>query len=61
MTAEHYSTLLSFYKKKVNGELTDKDVSDALLKAKIDFDRSFVENKPSSDIQEYINELNLLL
>lgn len=60
MTLSHYSTLLVLYKKKVSGTLTEKEVSDTLLKAKIEFDKLFVENRPTKDIQEYINELNLL-
>ena len=60
MTLSHYSTLLVLYKKKVSGTLTEKEVSDALLNAKLEFDRSFVENRPTKDIQEFINELNLI-
>ena len=60
MTLSHYSTLLVLYKKKVSGTLTEKEVSDALLKAKIEFDKLFVENRPTKDIQEFINELNLI-
>jgi len=60
MTLQHYSILLALYKKKVSGNLTEKEVSDARLKAKIEFDMAFVKNQPTNDIQEYINELNLL-
>jgi hypothetical protein len=60
MTIEQYKTLLSLYKKKINGGLTEKEVSDAKLKAKMEFDKDFIENKPTRDIQEFINELNLL-
>lgn len=60
MTPSHYSTLLALYKKKVSGTLTEKEVSDALLQAKIDFDKAFVNNETTKDIQEFINDLNLL-
>lgn len=60
MTTDHYKTLVTLYKKKVSGNLTDKEVSDALLKAKIEFDMAFVKNQPTNDIQEFINELNIL-
>lgn len=60
MTTEHYKQLLSLYKMKVAGELTENIVSSKRLEAKKELDRSYVMDQPTDDIKEFINELNLL-
>lgn len=60
MTTEHYKQLLSLYKMKVAGKLTENIVSSKRLEAKKELDRSYVMDQPIDDIKEFINELTIL-
>ena len=60
MTTDQYKTLLSLYKWKIKGESVDDELSRLKLKAKIELDSVFINEKSPEDIQEFINELELL-
>lgn len=60
MTLHHYSVLLSLYKKKISGILSDKEVASERLNAKIALDNAVVRNNDINDIVEFIKELEQL-
>ena len=61
MTQEQLTKLLSLYKKAVKNNLTAGEFAQEVLNAKIEIDRSFVENgKEDMNLGEYLEELNQL-
>jgi hypothetical protein len=61
MTQEQLTKLLSLYKKAVKNNLTAGEFETEIKNAKIQIDRSFVENgKEDMNLGEYLEELNQL-
>ena len=61
MTHEQLTKLLSLYKLAVKNNLTAGEFEAEVKKAKIEIDRSFVENgKEDMNLGEYLEELNQL-
>ena len=60
MKVEHFKTLLKLYKDKVNGNLSDEEVREQKLKAKIELDNAVITGKETEGLNELINELNQL-
>lgn len=52
------TTLLSLYKKALSDNLTVSEFRESIQNARIELDKSFVQNgKNDTDLEEYINEL----
>jgi len=60
MEAKHYKMLLKLYKDKVNGNLSDEEIREQKLKAKIELDNAVITGKETEGLNELINELNQL-
>jgi len=61
MTQEQLTKLLSLYKKAIENNFTAGEFKKELEDAKIQIDRSFVENgKEDMNLGEYLEELNQL-
>lgn len=60
MEVKHYKMLLKLYKDKVNGNLSDEEIREQKLKAKIELDNAVITGKETEGLNELINELNQL-
>lgn len=60
MEVKHYKMLLKLYKDKVNGDLSDEEIREQKLKAKIELDNAVITGKETEGLNELINELNQL-
>ena len=60
MEVKHYKMLLKLYKDKVNGNLSDEDIREQKLKAKIELDDAVIKGKDVIDLKEFIKELTIL-
>jgi len=58
MTTENLTSLLHLYKKALAKKLTILEFQKSLQDARIELDKSFVQNsKNDTDLEDYINEL----